>query len=214
MGRAVLYEDDHIRLVASGQAGPVLVTMNDIGTVATGDGFWADRFAERRGAVLGVVCKDGSQYPRHSMAVAVPICREVIGERPAYGYGWSQGGYGVLKYGAALGLRASLAFSPVTSVDPSDADHPREFAYLFDPLKHIGMRVRRSDLPNRARAFFGQDTTDERRSERAFAQMGVRTHLIDGGHHAFVEVVRARRIGPMIDALVAGGCVATALTAS
>ena len=41
--------------------------------------------------------------------------------------------------------------------------------------------------------------------------MGVRTHLIDGGHHAFIDVLKARRIGPMLDALIAGTCVVSAL---
>src|SRR5690606_12420242 len=52
-----------------------------------------------------------------------------------------------LKYGAALGAAAAIAFSPQASIDPADASFDRRSRLHFVPAMHRGHRIAAADLP-------------------------------------------------------------------
>ena len=118
--RSLLFDGAHVRVVAQDAGTPdVVVTFNELGTVTNGLAFWGNDLLARCGvAAFGVVTPQANWYPREEMAAAARAIAEACRGRRIVAYGHSQGGYGALKYAAAIGARLSVAFCPQWSIAP------------------------------------------------------------------------------------------------
>jgi hypothetical protein len=95
---------------------------------------------------IGVVAKAPNWYPRRAMLAAAPAVRRVL-RGASIGYGFSMGGYAVLKYGRLFGLTHGLAISPQVSIDPGDAPLEARWRVHFDATLHAGMRAAPHEAP-------------------------------------------------------------------
>ena len=157
-----LFEDDEVLVLhRAGASDFTLVTFAAVGHVPNGTWFWAEAPARKLGLeTIGFIAKRRNWYPATSIARAAMRVRPAL-KRRALGYGYSMGGYAVLKHGAALGLTHGLAIAPQMSIDPADVPGDRRFHHHHDPALHGGMRVARDDAPPIAFAvadpYFPQD---------------------------------------------------------
>ncbi|MBR0680041.1 hypothetical protein GXW74_06045 [Roseomonas eburnea] len=148
MDYTVLYDDDHLRVVhRRGSSHFTLATFPGLGVWARARHMWAEGPVEKLDLeAVGFVCKRGNWYPMESVERAAPAVRRVL--RPvSVGYGYSMGGYGVLKHGRRVGLSHVVSLSPQISIDPADVPQDTRFHSAFDSAKHAGMRVVAEDLP-------------------------------------------------------------------
>ena len=108
--------------------------------------WWGQSFAAKLGWTTLAFSSDAMDwYPAEDMAALLPVARKAAGPvRVTYGY--SMGGYAALKYGRALGARATLALSPQYSIDPADMPAEARARHFFDSRRHTGMAVRADDL--------------------------------------------------------------------
>lgn len=148
MGYTILYDDDELRVVhRRGSSHFTLATFPGLGVWARARHMWAEEPVEKLDLeAVGFLCKRANWYPAASVERAAPAVRSVL--RPvAIGYGYSMGGYGVLKHGRRVGLSHVVSLSPQVSIDPADIPQDTRFHRAFDPARNAGMRVVAEDLP-------------------------------------------------------------------
>lgn len=148
MTARIIFEDEEILvLYRSGASDFSLVTFAAVGHAPDRDWFWGEPLARKLDLeTIGFVAKRPNWYPVASMARIAPLVRAAL--KPlSLGYGFSMGGYAVLKHGAALGLTHGLAISPQVSIDPADVPGDPRFHRHFDPVLHGEMRVAPGDAP-------------------------------------------------------------------
>lgn len=145
----ILFDGTEMQLLhLPGRAGFSLVTFDIMHGRANGRAGFAMKLALKRGLDLyAIVPRRPNWYPASEALRCAELVRAAK-DRPSLGYGASMGGYGVLKYGAALGIDAALAMSPQSTIDPAEIGtrDPRYHGY-FDAEAHHDMRVRESDRP-------------------------------------------------------------------
>jgi hypothetical protein len=165
-GPRIVFDDAEVRAIFHPAPEPtaarppqswLLVTFAPRDMTADGLRFWGEKIAAKAGIdALGIVAKRPNWYPAASMAplreAAGPL---LAGFHEIVTYGASMGGYGALKYGAALGAQTAIAICPQASIDPADTVpvKPRSVQH-FRPELHAGMRVAPGDLPARSHIFF------------------------------------------------------------
>jgi tetratricopeptide (TPR) repeat protein len=150
-----LFED--AEMVVRAQAGrpgqPVLVSFGHLERRPEEPGFWASNLAGIMGwPALGFVARRGNWFPDTSVGPASGAVRQWLaaarGEGgAAIGYGYSMGGYAVLRYGRMLGLTHALAVSPQASISPAEVPWEGRYRPYYDPALHDGMLVRAGDAP-------------------------------------------------------------------
>jgi len=148
MTREVIYEDDEILVLhRPGASAFTVVTFAALTHRPQGDWIWAGPPIEKLDLdAVGFIGKRENWYPAASMRAAAPAVRALL--RPqAVGYGYSMGGYAVLKYGRLLGLTHGLAVSPQVSIDRAEVPWERRFQRFRDPALHAGMITRPGEAP-------------------------------------------------------------------
>jgi hypothetical protein len=195
----LIAENDAIRLVwFDAGSDTTLITFNPLRPKAEGEDFWGSPFAYQAGlSTLGVLPLQPHWYPKDAMMPlvekALPWLRRA-GHLVAYGY--SMGGHGALKYAAAFGADAALAFSPQWTIDPKKTKDRRYETLFVDRLK--GMEIAESDLGGKALVFADLHTRpdlSEARRIRQFAPSRVAIARLPRASHS--------TIGHMLDRTVA-----------
>ena len=158
-----LYDGDAMQLLhLPGTSDDSLVTFDIMHARANGRTGFAIKLALKHDLdFYAVVPKQPNWYP----ASEARACADLIArakDRPSIGYGASMGGYGVLKYGAAMALDATLAMSPQSTIDPAiNGTRDTRYARFFDPALHVDMQIKPGDTSPRAYAVcdpgFGPD---------------------------------------------------------
>ena len=96
-------------------------------------------------SVIDFVATEPNWFPADDMAALLPVvCGLLDGFSRRITFGFSQGGYGALKFSAALGADISIAFSPQFSIDPRVVKGDR-FGHLFRSQHNVGMGLARGD---------------------------------------------------------------------
>jgi hypothetical protein len=147
MTYTVLYDDDELRVVHRRGSSPYsLVTFGGLIAWTLVRNMWAEEPVEKLDLeAVGLLGKRSNWYPLASVERAVPAVRAAL--RPlSIGYGYSMGGYGVLKHGRRLGLDRVVAVSPQMSIDPADVPRDPRYHAHFDPALHARMRVRAEEV--------------------------------------------------------------------
>ena len=148
----VFFESEGILGVhAETHSDTIIVTFNELTTTANGNSFWGDRLLAGLDVTgIGFVSTTPNWYPREDMLRAIDAARSLISGRRVVTYGYSQGAYGALKYGAHLSASAAVAFSPQWSINPIDVGKfDSRFSKFYEPGLANGERIEAEDLCER-----------------------------------------------------------------
>ncbi len=203
----IVFENEDIRVVhRPGASDFSLVTFAAMGHRPKEDWIWAGEPIAKLGIeAIGIIGTRPHWYPPASMQAAAPAIRSLLRPR-AIGYGFSMGGYGVLKYGRLLGLTHGFAVSPQVSIDPADAPWDRRFRHHHDPALHADMLVGPEDPPPftvvAGDMMWEPDALHLRHVED---WPGVHLMRLDFMKHAAIQRFTSTRIvAPVLDLLLAG----------
>jgi hypothetical protein len=128
-----------------------VVTFNELGSITNQDRFWGKEFFGKLGiASIGVITPKPNWYPAEEIAAAIEAINFRAKGRRIVTYGHSQGGYGAIKFSAALGASAALSFCPQWSIAPDEVGHfDRRFVRFYDASLNNGRKIRPADIsPN------------------------------------------------------------------
>ena len=168
--KSLLCDTEHVVAIGQDFGGEHLViTFNAMGFARNGLQFWGDTFlAKNRISAIGIMTARPNWYPSQAMNVVCDALDEAIRGRHVVTYGHSQGGYGALKYGARLGAKVALAFSPQWSINPGEvATFDNRFCSYFDESLENGLPVEAGDIGDRAFIFFDRkDVRDAAHAEK------------------------------------------------
>ncbi len=209
--RRVLYSDPAIVVVhLPGESPHTLVTFSDLTYRPKGAAFWGDDVAVKLGLdAIGFVARRENWFPTASVEAAAAAVREVLKPR-AVAYGYSMGGYGVLKHAGRLGIGSAIAVAPQASIAPAEVPWDTRFHRFHRPVLHGAMRVGPGDLaPFTAVVADPYDATDWRHARMA-AEAGP-VHLLRAplsGHAAIWLLAGTEALEPMLDAALAGDAAA------
>ncbi len=157
MDRFVLFESDNIKVICQDFGSEtIVITFNEAGFLAEGHAYWGDFFFEqRRQSAIGVMSKAPNWFPPDCMRYAALAIRAVINGRRVVTYGFSQGGYGALKYAGALGAAVAMAFSPKWSINPADVDAFDDSKTMYyRPALRNGHKVIPEDVAGESYIFY------------------------------------------------------------
>ena len=112
-------------------------------------------------------------------------------------YGFSQGGYGALKFSAPLAASMSLCFSPQWSINPDDVDaFDRRFSGHYDAALRNGERIEQGDICSQNFIFYDTgDSRDAENAKRLLALGGVHAVLAPFTGHGTVRLISDARLG-------------------
>ncbi|MBV8069056.1 MAG: hypothetical protein JO270_04075 [Acidobacteriaceae bacterium] len=147
--KSILFKSDHLTVVLSEHGSDcVFVTFNEMGLRANGFRFWGDGlFDSLKLTSIGFVSSSPDWYAPDDMEPAAKACSSYIKARRVVTYGYSQGGYGALKYSRLLSADLALSFSPQWSINPADVgDFDRRFTQHYDAERRNGERIEAHDL--------------------------------------------------------------------
>lgn len=143
----VIHEDEHLQVVHRPGTSPyTLVTFADLTARPRPGWFWGAAPAARLDLdAIGIMAHRPHWYP----PAIIDRCADIVRERSKplrLGYGYSMGGYAVLKHGRRLGLARALAVAPQATIDPAETGAEGTYAARFQPALHTGMRVTAAEL--------------------------------------------------------------------
>lgn len=203
----IVFEDEEIRVVHRPGGTPYsLLTFAALAHRPNDTWIWAGPPVDKLGIeALGVIARRENWYPAASMQAAAPAIRALLRPR-AIGYGYSMGGYAVLKYGRLLGLTHGFAVSPQTSIDPAEVPDDRRFHRYHDPALHAGMAVTADGVP--PLAFVAGDPTwpaDGGHLRAAAALPGVAVIPLPFMKHAAIDrFTSSRELAAVLELVLAG----------
>ncbi len=158
-----IFEDENVCVIDGKGPGKIVVVFNPITHLYDGTGeFWGKVFLKSRGFhPVGIVSKSINWFPVSSTRRAVEALK-AAGFQPSWIYGYSQGGYGALKYSAALGAPA-IALAPQFTIDPSvTGEHVnRDYHGFFDPEINADMTIRDGDVFAGSRIIYDPGWTND-----------------------------------------------------
>jgi hypothetical protein len=164
--REIIFRNDELTVVAFDcGTDTVFATFNEMGMSAEGDAYWGSELFEGMGvSAVGFVSARPNWYPPSSTLPAIEIVRTRFAGRRIVTYGFSQGGYGALKFGKRLSSALTLAFSPQWSINPDDVGKadPRFISY-YNAGSGNGERVQQYELGQNCFVLF-----DRRMQQDAF----------------------------------------------
>lgn len=207
MNARVVFEDDEIQLVhRPGRSDFTLATFAAFGHRPNGTWVWAQEpIAKLELEAIGFVAKRKNWYPAASMHAAAEATRRLLRPR-TIGYGFSMGGYAVLKYGRMLGLSHGLAISPQVTINPAEVPQDRRFHKFHDPALHGGMRVSAGDAPPVsfvvADPYWTPDATHLTWATREAGAVPIRMPFLK---HAAMQRFKSSRLLAQLCDLVLGG---------
>ncbi|GGG25676.1 hypothetical protein GCM10010964_12030 [Caldovatus sediminis] len=209
---ALLYDSNGVQLRhRPGGSDFTLIAFAESTAHADGHRWWPRRLAEAHDLdLLAVTASRVHWYPAEAMAALLPVAAAAAKPR-RLAFGFSMGGFAALKYGAALGASAAIAFSPQASIDPADAAFDRRSRLHFLPALHRGHRVAAADLPAASLlAYDPLEPTDARHAALLAGLPGVvRAPLAHAGH-ASIRVLSESGDAPALFALALDGRMAEA----
>lgn len=125
-------------------------------------------------SILDFVTREPNWFPANDMASLIPLVLERLDGRfpRRLTFGFSQGGYGALKFSHALGATASLAFSPQYSIDQRLVE-PGRFASHFRSHLNVGMALAPGDCTCAGYVFYDPYDPQDRR------HVGLISNVID-----------------------------------
>ena len=127
-------------------------------------------------SAVGIVTCEPNWYPRQAMDKVLVAIQERIRNRRVITYGHGQGGYGALKFAAALRASTALAFSPQWSINPADVGaFDTRYTRYFDKALGNGRRIEQEEVCNCALVFFDK-------MEKSDARNAVKLAALDGVH--------------------------------
>ena len=173
--REIIFESQHVTVVNAEQNSPtVFVTFNEVERLTDGVYFWGAATFERLGiSAIGFVSSSKNWYPPPDMASAIEVARARIGGRRVVTFGFSQGGYGALKFGAQLSASLALGFSPQWSINPDDvAQFDQRFLQFFDHSLRGGERIEAHDLCSTNFVFADPDFANDMMNVRHILPLG------------------------------------------
>ena len=154
----IIYEGDHLLVAAKErdfEAKAVLVTFNEMGLSPTGTRFWGDQIVDKLPVSgVGVVSKKPNWYPKADMQKAIPAILDFVNGRQVITYGFSQGGYGALKYSAALSACGALSFSPQISINPKSVDFDNRWHQHYERELQNGEIILPEDIRQNSFVFY------------------------------------------------------------
>ncbi len=114
-------------------------------------------------SVVDIISKRPNWYPADDMAAIIPVITKRIKGRftQVINIGFSQGGYGALKFSKAFGATTTIALSPQFSLDPRVVKHGA-LSEHFDSRLNIGMAISGQDCSNRAFVLFDPYQSSDR----------------------------------------------------
>jgi len=190
--KALLFDGDHVRVIAQDIGTPdVIVTFNEFGTVSDGLAFWGDELLARCGiSAFGVMTSAPNWYPREEMSAAAQAIAAACHGRRIVTYGHSQGGYGALKYAAALGARLSVAFCPQWSIAPKAVgDFDARYTHFNRPELANGLPVTAADLgPASVIVYDPHEPVDRIHADRLLPLPGVSRVLCPFSGHETIRL--------------------------
>jgi hypothetical protein len=154
----IIYEGDHLLVVARErdfETKTVLVTFNEMGFSPTGTRFWGDQIIDKLPiSGVGVISKKPNWYPKADMQKAIPAILNFVNRRFVITYGYSQGGYGALKYSAALSACGALSFSPQISINPKSVDFDGRWHQHYERELQNGEIISSEDIRQNSFIFY------------------------------------------------------------
>jgi hypothetical protein len=154
----IIYEGSNLLVISKEcdiEAQAVFVLFNESAFRPNGTQFWGDQLVDKLPiAGIGVVSKSPNWYPEQEMRDALPAMRTFIQKRPVITYGYSQGGYGALKYASALGACGTLSFSPQISINPESVPFDNRFIQHYSGKLSNGEKVLPSDVARKSFVFY------------------------------------------------------------
>lgn len=130
MSNCIVLEDENLILYSqSGEREDVgAITFSEMLMRPHDNKIWAGRAIKKCGApALGFVAKESNWFPKRSVENAIKSARIELEKLPSkiIGYGFSMGGYAILKYSKPLNISVSLCICPQLSIDPADISDNR-----------------------------------------------------------------------------------------
>lgn len=205
----LLYDGPHVQVLSRrGSSDYALVTFNGRGFRADGKTIWAQPLVDKLDLnAIGFVTKAPNWFPRRDMRAAYAAARpflEPFAER--IGYGYSQGGYAVIKASQPLRLTRTLAVSPQFSIDPRRVVDPR-FNKFFDADLHPDMKITDFDKPRYLHIFYDRgNELDRRHVDRIVHNLPQANlyHLPLTGHDTIRALVGSKTFAELNDSLASG----------
>jgi len=169
----------------------LMVCFNWVGFRYSGERFDADQLMEKIGyAAVGVASLSDHWYISPEMGEAIAAIRKVASKyKRLAGYGFSMGGYAVIKYSAALGLDTVVSFSPQWSIDPDQAPWDQRYKAHYQPAM-TGMGIRSED--RQGHTFIVYDPLyepDRLHAEKIIASGKVHQILVRHGEHDSIKML-------------------------
>ena len=213
--KTAIYETEHVIAVEQDLGGEdVVVIFNSTWQGRNGVRFPRDDFLLRHGiSAIGIVSVAPNWYPPQAMAKVLSAVRDRVGNRRVITYGHGQGGYGALKFAAAVRASRVVAFSPQWSIDPADVgSFDTRFTRYFDKGLRNGLRIEEGEICAPALVFFDHmERKDARHAAKLAALKGV--HLCSDSFLGD-QTLRILAEGRNIPALVQASAVPTSSSAT
>lgn len=196
----ILYETDGLRVVTNNLRSPVrFVSFSHLLYRQEGPTFWGDGFfAKYELGAIGFVSANQDWFPEAEMGKAIAAVLGRLARAPRerlVTYGVSMGGYAALKYAAALGVDAAIAFSPQISIKPADVAHfDTRYLRYYDEAQHAEMRIRSEDLAPENHVLYDNFWTVDRKHADLIATLGpvARFALPFTGHASIRSLAEGR----------------------
>jgi hypothetical protein len=148
MEKQIIFEDEHIRVIwMPGNSEQLILSFGDLITRAKGNSINAEKsLAKYQFNVLGIMPKERSWFPAHSMHAMLHAIRPILAKfKQRVAYAGSMGGYAAIKYSKLLDCQRVVALVPQYSIDPQDVDDPR-YNMFFHQENNRDMRVSKDDV--------------------------------------------------------------------
>jgi len=151
----------------------LVISFNDSWHVSEGTHLRCGPMAQGAGfSIIDVTTRAPNWFPADDMAALVPaILARVEGRFPRrVTIGFSQGGYGAIKFSRALHATTVIAFSPQVSIDPRAVGSGR-FSTHFDYARNSGMGITAADCAGTTYVFYDPYDEQDRFHAAALAKL-------------------------------------------
>jgi hypothetical protein len=197
--REIIFQSKHLTVVHSENGSEVVfATFNEMGLTASGDNYWGKAILEKMDvSVIGFVSAKPNWYPASDMLSAVEAAKQRIVGRRVITYGFSQGGYGALKFASSLSASLALAFSPQWSINPAEVSQfDRRYTARYDPLLRNGERIEQHDLCQKNIIFFDpRDKEDNAQAARLLRLKNIAPVLVPFSGHRSIRLISEGGVG-------------------
>ena len=206
--REIFYQSDHVTAVLQDfGTETVFVSFNEMNLLGRGDVFWGHELFARTGiSAIGIVTATPNWYPVIDMVAIADLVRERLRGKRVVTYGFSQGGYGALKFASLFGASLALGLSPQWSINPADVGGADDrYTEFHDPLLRNGERIEAHDLCAANFMLYDPAHAQDRFQAAALAKLGVVPVIVPFSDHFTAVVLTEGRQGRALVALCSSG---------